>query len=194
MSMSPPNYTHRLVLLATKLLGARRVLLSIVEEIKSLSAQSSEPIAMDVATAIICAPDVPSLSSTPAFSGLGMSETHVVTYQGRMNLRDALKLEMDGVSKLHKSDPLAGEVLVRLSRRVDALVGSAQPGLIDAGVGVSVGVNAVLDNAGSLGMDAGMGEGLGLDGGMAGMGPDVAGDMGMMGLGGGDELMGGMMS
>ncbi|KAK4250229.1 mediator complex, subunit Med5 [Corynascus novoguineensis] len=64
----PATYTHRQTLAAIKMLGAKRVLAILLDELRVLSDTPQAGIAYDVATALICAPDVTndvSLSSGP---------------------------------------------------------------------------------------------------------------------------------
>jgi len=68
MNIGPPAYTHRQILVGLRILSARRVLKIIIEEVKVHTEKGSGSAVLDVATAIICAPDAASWES-----GVGLS-------------------------------------------------------------------------------------------------------------------------
>lgn len=116
----PPSFTHRQILAALKMLGAPRLLAILLEELKTHNNEPSAPIAYDVITAIVCAPDVTNEAATstaPTAAGaFGAPEPP----QRRMTLREALKAEADEWKRLQKTDPVMAETVIRLHRRVEA--------------------------------------------------------------------------
>ncbi|KAI2471953.1 Med5-domain-containing protein [Annulohypoxylon bovei var. microspora] len=121
LNVMPTSYTHRQILVALKMQGAKRFLYTILEEIKSHTEAGHGSIAHDVATALICAPDVTNMPPPPETALLMDSSNHpVVPPQLRMSLRTALKAEAEDFKKMQKSDPVMAEIIVRLYRKVEA--------------------------------------------------------------------------
>jgi mediator of RNA polymerase II transcription subunit 5 len=202
-TISPPaNYTHRQVLVGLRMLGAKRLLNAIIEEVKSQTELGNGSIAIDVATALICAPDAASWDPGNSGSAIEMmGEGQLPPLQRRMNLREALKMEADNAPKVHKTDAFHAETVIRLYRRVEALLVVQQPvmladddmGGLDAGLHRAA-LDAALDGAmagGGLGDEVNMGDGMGGDdlmsGLMGGSDSNLAGDMLGFGSGGGIE-------
>ncbi|KAH6845434.1 mediator complex, subunit Med5 [Chaetomium sp. MPI-CAGE-AT-0009] len=136
----PATYTHRQTLAAVKMLGAKRLLAILLDELKSSTDITHASIAYDVATALICAPDVTNDPSLPALSppsptasapapGADASADDPTTPppQRRISLRDALKAEADDWKRTRKSDPALAEAVVRLYRRVEAQMAPPPP-------------------------------------------------------------------
>ncbi|KAH6684022.1 mediator complex, subunit Med5 [Halenospora varia] len=172
---SPANYTHRLILVGVKMLGAQRVLDIILDELKSQSESGNGSVSLDIATSLICAPDPASFSSSSNTIELISDGSTSHTLQRRTNLREALKIELENAPKTHKTDAFHAENVIRLYRKVEAQLLMPQQNLLahDA-------LGQALDVAGGDGMGGdGMG---GMDGGHGGFG-----DMG------GDDLMSGLM-
>jgi len=162
INITPASYTHRQVLFAIKKSGAKRVLAAIVDEVKSHRDAGSEAVCFDIATSLICAPDIHSLP--PLMSLNTMAPAH----QHRLSLRDALRLEMDHVGKLHKKDVLAAETLVRLSRRVEALGQVSQSAIMDEAINAvgAEGFGQAVQMEGMLDQGFGLDDGEDLLGGM----------------------------
>lgn len=182
ININPANYTHRQFLVGLKLLGAKRLLGIIIEEVKSQTETGNGSVIIDVATALVCAPDAASWDSNTQIDVLGAN--HVQPLQRRMNLREALKMETELVStpKAQKADPFHAENVVRLWRKVEAqavvpvtqqmvmaheLDQALDAGALDAGLALGDGLGD--------GMDVGVGDGM----------DDV--------MGGGEDLMSGLM-
>lgn len=155
----PTSYTHRQILTGIHLLGAKRLLSSILEEVKAQTIAGSGSVVIDIATAIICAPDADSVSVTENPSQLmNMLDDASITSQSlqrRLTLRDALRAEAENAPKAYKDDILHLEAIIRLYRRVEAMmtVEIAQADLLDHGLGDL--------EVGNGGMDAGVGVGIG---------------------------------
>jgi mediator of RNA polymerase II transcription subunit 5 len=119
----PTDHTHRKILAALKLLGASRVLQSIVEEVGLQTTMGFGSIALDVAVAIVCSPD-PSAPPDPLLNLLddptGMINTGLQPTQRRLTLRDALNTAADQSPKTYRTDVLAAETTLRLFRMVEA--------------------------------------------------------------------------
>ncbi|PQE23737.1 mediator complex subunit Med5 protein [Rutstroemia sp. NJR-2017a WRK4] len=155
MNTMPASYTHRQILIGMKILGAKRLLNAIIDEVKTQTQAGNGSVVLDIATSLICAPDPVSFdSSTSAsidlLSGVSSSPQPL---QRRLNLREALKVETDKMPKVHKTDTFHAETVIRLFRRVEAQLAQQQSLLPhDDGLG---GLNAVMGN-GVMG-DAGLG-------------------------------------
>jgi mediator of RNA polymerase II transcription subunit 5 len=120
INMTPASYTHRQVLVAVKMLGARSVIRTIIDEVKLQNQyqNGSGDLAFDIATAIVCAPGATDGLSPADGNMLGMYSHQNLS--GRLNLREALKLELEEVSKIFPNDPARAETIVRLHRRIEA--------------------------------------------------------------------------
>lgn len=109
-----PSYSHKLVLTLVRIIGARRALRLITEELKVQSSDVSA-IALDIATALITAP---STEDSPVTTTSTISKLDPV--RKRLNLREALRIEASNASSLFASAPLAAETIARLDARVEA--------------------------------------------------------------------------
>lgn len=164
----PPSYTHRQMIVATKMVGARCLLSSILEELKQQTEAGHGSIAYDIATALICAPDVTneaSLLQPPAMALMDEAGQVPAELQQRMPLRTALKHTAENWNKIQKADPSMAEVVVRLYRRVEAQMALPEPQpMLEPDLSLGVG-NASLNDAiaaAAAAADAG-GDGLTLD-------------------------------
>nr|A1CGW7.2 RecName: Full=Mediator of RNA polymerase II transcription subunit 5; AltName: Full=Mediator complex subunit 5 [Aspergillus clavatus NRRL 1] len=129
VSMAPPSYTHRQVVAGIRMLGAARVFGALVDELVKLQTQTqtqtqagSSDLALDLAATLVCAP------LSEAFA-VEQNSHHPVDPSKEalprcavLTLRDALALQHENVPKLAEKDPLRAEVVVRLARRVAALL------------------------------------------------------------------------
>ncbi|KAK4103892.1 Med5-domain-containing protein [Parathielavia hyrcaniae] len=150
----PATYTHRQTLAAVKMLGAKRVLSVLLDELKSLTDTPQAGTAYDVVTTLICAPDVTndtSLASSSSSSSSPLSHSassHSPTANrtaaaaaaagsssppgsaatdGRLSLRQALKAEADYWKRIRKTDAALSDAVVRLHRRVEAQTAPPPP-------------------------------------------------------------------
>ncbi|MCJ1283854.1 mediator complex subunit [Xylographa opegraphella] len=121
---APPNYTHRLLLTAATMLGAKVVLGSLLDMTLKHAANEAADVVLDIVTALICAPT--------ANDG-----------RERLSLRHALQSAYNGAFALSKHDAARAEIIVRLHRRVQSQGGSSTPGEIEA----DLDVNAAMDAA-----------------------------------------------
>ncbi|KAM5342665.1 hypothetical protein ACJ41O_013631 [Fusarium nematophilum] len=118
MNSMPTSYTHRQVLAGLKLLGTKRLLHLILEEVRQQTEAGSANIVYDVATSLICAPDA--VKDAPPVQ-MGDANGNVLPpLQRQRTLREMLKAEAEGCKKLQKKDPALAEIVVRLHRRVEA--------------------------------------------------------------------------
>jgi len=115
---NPPSYTHRQVYASLKLLGAHKVLRTIVDELKAQTEAGNGAAALDIGVAIICAPTVDDSPITIDWVGSSIPAPHPL--RTRMNLREMLKHDFDNAANLVTMDPTAAETIVRLHRRVEA--------------------------------------------------------------------------
>jgi mediator of RNA polymerase II transcription subunit 5 len=165
LNVMPTSYTHRQILAGIRLLGAKRLLTAIIEEVKSQTATGNGALVIDVATALICAPDADSASPSPTSAQLmhilddgasGMPQP----LQRRLTLRDALRTCAELAPKTHKTDELHAETVIRLFRRVEALMTpTMQPSaaMLDHGLGALEGVGVD-----GTGMEVGLGDAVGV--------------------------------
>lgn len=113
----PASYTHRQMLVGVKLIGPKRVLHIILEDIRQQTAIGGAHIAYDVASALICAPDASREPQPPSLDAAGNMAPPA---QRPPSLRDVLKTEAEECRKLQKKDSVLAEIVVRLHRRVEA--------------------------------------------------------------------------
>ncbi|OCL07249.1 mediator of RNA polymeras-like protein II transcription subunit 5 [Glonium stellatum] len=115
MNLTPPSYTHRQLFTTLKLLGAHKTLLAIIDETKAQTDVGNGAVALDVATALICAPSTEN-SALPV-DWMASPIPAPAPPRTRLNLREMLKVEFDGAAGLVMQDPLTAETIVRLHRR-----------------------------------------------------------------------------
>ncbi|EEQ83598.2 RNA polymerase II mediator complex subunit Nut1 [Blastomyces dermatitidis ER-3] len=126
ISMTPPSYTHRQIVAGIRLVGAVRVLRGIIDELKLQAETGSGDLALDIAATLICAPLAESFAvERAAFHPVDPSKDAIPRCP-ILTLRDGLNLERESIPKLIDSDTLRAELIVRLSRRVDALTAVPQ--------------------------------------------------------------------
>lgn len=202
----PTSYTHRLILVGLRHLGAKRVLHAILEELKAQTEAGSGSVAYgyDVAVSLVCAPDVNNMSDhDPALGGLEDAAANVprVPPQRRLSLRDALKFEAAGWKKVEKKDLVTAEILVRLYQKTEKQMAPAavaltmpMPTIVDgaelttaAMADALQGVGVVGDNAAAAAAAGMMADPMVLDSSAAGLGVpslDLGGGAGDLSLGG----------
>lgn len=145
--MTPPQYTHRQLAETVRILGAKAVMQLLVDETMDRLESGSSPdleVALDIIVTMICAPQ--HQFPLPA-SSLGSSAPHPVPKR-QLSLRDALAMAFSNAFALSKSDLPRASMIVRLHRRVEALVGRANPaanGVVGANADVLM--QAVVHNA-----------------------------------------------
>ncbi|CAJ2507697.1 Uu.00g088830.m01.CDS01 [Anthostomella pinea] len=210
INIMPTSYTHRQILAALNKLGAKRLLHIILEEVKQQSdAAGSGSVAHDVATALICAPDVTNLPPSTTMGLLVDPNNPPVPSQTRMSLRSALKYEAEDFKSIQKSDPAMADMVIRLYRRVEAQLHMPQATetMLQGGLALGLDENAAAlgdalaaaQNDGSMNLDLGGGGGGGGGNGMdLTAGGDSAGGLdfgadddmfGNLGAGGGADLL-----
>jgi mediator of RNA polymerase II transcription subunit 5 len=188
INIMPTSYTHRQILVALKILGAKRCLYIISDEIKQQTEAGAGSVVYDIATALICAPDVTNDPQPIAVALLDGSGNVAPPLQRRLNLREALKFEAEDCKKIQKSDPGLAETIVRLYRKVEEqMVISQAQAILESGLSLDLQAGAAeLDDAmvasaavagGVAGPDAMTLDTTGLDLGLG----SVSGDMGLGG-------------
>lgn len=154
-----PAYTHKQVLFILRMLGAKRVLAVLVEEI----GLENEGVALDVVACLVAAPMQGQAEEQkagaaheldPVTGELVSTEAVATAVQGRISLRQALQLEMEDINTFLASDPPPATKLVRLWRRVEGLL--RQPPQINQGQGAA---DALLNAHMQAGMSTGMMQG-----------------------------------
>lgn len=135
MNMMTPTYAHRQLLAGVRILGAQRIIHGLVEEVKLQTEHNSGDLALEIATAMICAPTTADPTTLPRL--LDGNGVPIPAPKARLSLVDALTLELDdtlgriGGGDHHTMtkvfDRGTAETIVRLHRRVEAqLTGAPQ--------------------------------------------------------------------
>ncbi|RYO98619.1 hypothetical protein DL764_007041 [Monosporascus ibericus] len=141
INIMPTAYTHRQILAALRILGAKRLLHVILDEVKQQTEAGSGSVVYDVATALVCAPDVTNMPPppemlAPALHHHAHNHVHhappppppVIPPHTRISLREALKFEAEDFKAIQqRSDAAMAEHAVRLYRRVEAQLLPAPP-------------------------------------------------------------------
>lgn len=115
----PPRYNPRLILISEQILGATATLSVLLEEVKVQTESGNAAVAIDIATAFICAPKS---RNSPFFVGWVHSSVPALQARGtkRLNLREALRLQFEDATELIQKDQIMAETVVRLHRAVEA--------------------------------------------------------------------------
>lgn len=121
ISMAPQSYTHRQLLAGIQILGATRVLGTLLDEVKQQTEAGSGHLALDIAATIICAPMAESFAVDQNSCHPVDSTKESLPRCSVLTLRDALALQHENVPRISEKDPLRAEVIVRLWRRVSVL-------------------------------------------------------------------------
>jgi mediator of RNA polymerase II transcription subunit 5 len=204
INMMPTSYTHRQILAAHRILGAKRLLYLILDEIKQQTDAGSGSIIYDIATALICAPDATNVPPPAVISLLMDPSNSPAVQQTRISLRAALKYEAEDFKIIHKSDPTLAEHVVRLYRRVEAQLMMPEPAetMLQGGLGLGLDENSAAAlavsqgeglatgdsnlnlNLGNTGSDIGLTSGADSTGGLDfGTDDDIFGNLGAVGSG-----------
>lgn len=113
----PTNYTHRMIIFAIETLGADEVLHVVVDEVRAQTQIGFGSSALEVATALVCAP-VPTQHASTAM--LTFDDNTAISPSHRRTLREALRHKLVTAKDLLSMETDYVEALVRLGRRVDA--------------------------------------------------------------------------
>ncbi|GKT77595.1 mediator of RNA polymerase II transcription subunit 5 [Colletotrichum tofieldiae] len=183
MDRMPPAYTHRQMLVALKLLGAKRLLQLLYEDIRQQTDTGSGSIIYDVATAIVCAPDVVNTPSNPV-NFLDNSGNMPAPVQRKLTLREVLKSDAEDCKRLQKTDMNLAEIVVRLYRKVESQMAVSQAQAIqadtmlqnDLGLGLDTGAGSLDDAMAAAAANVAQGDGMSVD--------NVSLDLGLGGVGG----------
>lgn len=146
----PSQYTHRQILVALRMLGAKRVLWAILEELKAQTeaASGSAAYGYDVAVSLICAPDVANTSTIqPSLLDDPASQVTPAPPQRRLSLRDALKWAAEEWKKVQKKDPVMAEIIVRLYQRVEKQMAPAAMAIPSLETAAAIADALVVDDA-----------------------------------------------
>ena len=121
MVVQSPNYTHRQVISAVRMIGSTPTLRVILEEVRQQMEHGNGVLALDIATEMICAPttDFPSEAMDAA---LMLPATHPRPASSGVSLRDRLKLVMEETPKKDAVDSIMAETVVRLHRNVEFIM------------------------------------------------------------------------
>ncbi|KAG9635883.1 mediator complex, subunit Med5, partial [Aureobasidium melanogenum] len=119
ISSIPYKYTHCTITTALDMLGADEVLAIILDEVRSQTRSGCGSAALEVATAIVCAPSpLPALSQANAL--MQFDQAAPVSVSPRRTLRQALRARLDEPKELLAMETERVETMVRLGRRVEA--------------------------------------------------------------------------
>lgn len=125
-----PLYTHKQMLFALRMLGAKRVLEVLLEEIPG----DNEGVAYDVVASLVAAPMQGDGGAEQKTVGAGheldpvtgelvsTDTTTTSAIQGRLSLRQCLHFEMEDINTLLITDAPRAQKLVKLWRRVEGLL------------------------------------------------------------------------
>lgn len=116
--ISPPSYTHHQLLNTIRVLGAPSVVNLLIDEANE---PTNPDLALDVIVIMIFTASVPSLQSS--------------FIRRQLSLREALQSQFTDIEDLSRTDPARASTIVRLHRRVDALIESSRPGAGAAAAG-----------------------------------------------------------
>ena len=210
---SPTSYTHRQVNTALEICGSKRVLAVILDEVRQQSEAGADGVAHDVATALICAPNATTETSSalPLQNAFGSATTGLNSSQRCMQgLRDALRAEADDCRKIQKTNPLMADIIVRLHRRVEMQLTPPATQTVLPDANMTLGLDSDQEALNHAMAAAGVstvvqGDGLDVDGSVLDMGDmsDMGGLPDLTGLGGasvtgdldgggGDDIFGGL--
>jgi mediator of RNA polymerase II transcription subunit 5 len=120
--MAPHPYTHRQILAGVRILGASRVLPTLIEELKLQMEAGSGDLALDVAATLVCSPIAESFAVDQSYYHPIDPSKDAFPRCPILTLRDALIIQHEDVPKISEKDPLRAEVIVRLYRRVNNLM------------------------------------------------------------------------
>ncbi|TDZ22610.1 Mediator of RNA polymerase II transcription subunit 5 [Colletotrichum orbiculare MAFF 240422] len=154
----PPSYTHRQVLVGSNVLGAKRLLQLMYEDVRQQTDSGSGSIVYDVATALICAPDATSYPS-PSLGFLDNTGSMPPSVQRRLSLREVLKQDAENSAAIHAGTMLQSDLGLGLGPSAGSLddAMAAAAANVVPGDGMSVD-NVSLDLAmGGVGGDMGLG-------------------------------------
>lgn len=121
----PPRYTPRILHAAAQVDGTNAVLQAIIDELKDQAIFGNASIALDIATALACAPEP--ASYTPSMN-LGTALPSAT--QTSLTLRDMVRLRTANVQKLQELPVEDAETLIRLARRIEAQSAVSQVALV----------------------------------------------------------------
>ncbi|KAJ0162233.1 Mediator of RNA polymerase II transcription subunit 5 [Colletotrichum tanaceti] len=183
MDRMPPAYTHRQMLVALKVLGAKRFLQLLYEDVRQQTETGSGSIIYDVVTAIVCAPDVVNTPSNPV-NFLDNSGNVPVPTQRKLTLREVLKSDAEDCKRLQKTDMNLAEIVVRLYRKVESQMAVSQAQAIqadtmlqsDLGLSLDPGAGSLDDAMAAATANVVQGDGMSVD--------NVSLDLGLGGVGG----------
>ena len=112
--ISPPSYTHYQLLSTIRILGAHGVLTALIEEITITTTTATDhprhtDLAFDIITIMILTASIPSLQPC--------------IIRRQLSLRDALTSQFADVENLSRTDAARASLIVKLHRRVEAMMG-----------------------------------------------------------------------
>lgn len=157
-SSVPPKHTPCIFWAVEQVLGVEASLDILAEEVRDQTSSGSGPIAFDVCTAMVCAPEQDSYAPLM-----------LPSQAGRLSLRDCLSLTLADTKKLLALPFDKAEALIRLSRKVEAQSAVSQMAMVSLSMptqdatdqvmqdlGLS-GAGSSLDAAAAMGQAAGAG-------------------------------------
>ncbi|KAG6003697.1 hypothetical protein E4U21_001805 [Claviceps maximensis] len=171
----PTSYTHRQLIAVTRVIGAKRTLGLLVEEIRSHTEAGSASIVYDVVGAMVSAPNV--TNEAPPNNAMLDASGNVVpgaaTRPRPLTLRQVLGSLAEQARKLQKEDAVLADMVVRLYRRVEAHMAMPPPRAMLEAPGIQLDLTAGGSGLGDVDAMAAAGGGVdtsGLDMSLAGPG------------------------
>jgi len=114
------SYKHQTVTVALDMLGANEVLAVILDELVAQTRAGSGSAALEVATAIICAPSSLSAALSQANALMQFDQATPLPISPRRTMRQVLRARLEENKELLLMETEHVEALVRLGRRVEA--------------------------------------------------------------------------
>ncbi|KAJ0334821.1 hypothetical protein COL5a_000884 [Colletotrichum fioriniae] len=158
-------------------------MLLLYEDIRQQTETGSGSIIYDVATALVCAPDVVNTPSNP-INFIDTSGNVPAPVQRKLTLREVLKSDAEECKKLQKVDMNLAEIVVRLYRKVETQMAVSQAEVIqadtmlqtDLGLSLDAGAGSLDDAMAAAAANVAQGDGMSVD--------NVSLDLGLGGVGG----------
>ncbi|QUC18912.1 uncharacterized protein UV8b_03153 [Ustilaginoidea virens] len=154
----PTSYTHRQLMAAVRIMGAKRTLGVLLEETRIQSEAGSASVVFDVVGAMVCSPNVTNEGGGPPTTSQMLDSSGSVTWsaQRALTLRQVLRSCAQRAGKLQEDDAVLAEIVIRLHRRVEGHMTVALPqpqAILEA-----PGMQLDLTGGGDPGLNPGLGD------------------------------------
>ncbi|GAO17031.1 hypothetical protein UVI_02021950 [Ustilaginoidea virens] len=154
----PTSYTHRQLMAAVRIMGAKRTLGVLLEETRIQSEAGSASVVFDVVGAMVCSPNVTNEGGGPPTTSQMLDSSGSVTWsaQRALTLRQVLRSCAQRAGKMQEDDAVLAEIVIRLHRRVEGHMAVALPqpqAILEA-----PGMQLDLTGGGDPGLNPGLGD------------------------------------